>query len=203
MKLKTKFQDDNFELGEIVDAEMASVHSKGPKIKVETTAKIGGIHTFFYDSLREFMTEWEEDSSRPVWESTAETVKLPCGIEIATTDYWEYDEDDDRRYEFTFSEANALEEKLGGHWRVPTEAEWFLICGSASNSKEPVTSKRLNDLIKNVPESGSYWSSTVYSGTYGYYLSFNSTRVCPALYYSRSYGFPVRLIKVGGKQDNH
>ena len=38
------------------------------------------------------------------------------------------------------------------------------------------------------------WSSTVYSGTYGYSLGFDSTVVFPAGNYGRYFGFAVRCI---------
>ena len=48
--------------------------------------------------------------------------------------------------------------------------------------------------LLNSGASGYGWSSTVYSGTYGYYLYFYSTTVYPAGNYGRYYGFPVRCI---------
>ena len=43
--------------------------------------------------------------------------------------------------------------------------------------------------------SGDYWSASLNSQTYGYYLIFNSTGVYPANYYRRFNGFSVRAVQ--------
>jgi hypothetical protein len=42
---------------------------------------------------------------------------------------------------------------------------------------------------------GNYWSSSLYSQTYGFDLNFHSTAVIPANYYNRFYGFSVRAVQ--------
>lgn len=58
MKLKTKFQDEAFELGEVCDAEIFTGFDG--HIVVRAKAKNGGEHTMLYDTLKEFNEEWED-----------------------------------------------------------------------------------------------------------------------------------------------
>ena len=61
MKLQTKFQDEDFEMGEVVDAEVASLPLPAEhEIKVTAKAKSGGEHTFYYDSITELNEDWED-----------------------------------------------------------------------------------------------------------------------------------------------
>lgn len=55
--LKTKFQDEDFELGEVVDA-VIRFFDKG-KVQVKCTAKAGGEHVFFYDGLEELFDDFD------------------------------------------------------------------------------------------------------------------------------------------------
>ena len=57
MKLRTKFQDEDFDYGEVVDAEF--INSKD-RITVRMKAKKGGIHTFYYQTLKEFYEDFED-----------------------------------------------------------------------------------------------------------------------------------------------
>lgn len=63
MKLKTKFQDEDFELGEVVEAD---IFYGGPEnsLKVETRTAKGGYHTFYCDSLKE-LNDLFEDYEEP------------------------------------------------------------------------------------------------------------------------------------------
>ena len=56
MKLKTIFQDEDFELGEIVDADIATMPDG--RLKLQAKAMRGGLHTFFYESKDEFDNNW-------------------------------------------------------------------------------------------------------------------------------------------------
>jgi len=58
MKLRTKFQDEDFELGEVVDADIATMPDG--RIKIQAVAKAGGLHTIFYDKLKDLVEEWED-----------------------------------------------------------------------------------------------------------------------------------------------
>lgn len=62
MKLRTKFQDEDFRLGEVVDAKISDLTAYGDnrRFGVKVTAKKGGEHTFFYESVKEFTDMWED-----------------------------------------------------------------------------------------------------------------------------------------------
>lgn len=63
MKLKTKFQDDGLELGEVADVNIATMPDG--RIKAQAIAETGVIHTFFYDKLQTFWNDWEDASEEP------------------------------------------------------------------------------------------------------------------------------------------
>jgi hypothetical protein len=42
---------------------------------------------------------------------------------------------------------------------------------------------------------GYYWSASLYSAAYGYFLNFSSGGVYPAGYNNRFYGFSVRAVQ--------
>lgn len=77
MKLRTKFQDEDFELGEVVEGvivESLGRYEKG--LRVITTAAKGGQHTFCYSSIKKFMDDWEDAQEEPkkYWYITGEGV---------------------------------------------------------------------------------------------------------------------------------
>lgn len=66
MKLKTKFQDEDFDLGEVVEGvivECLGKHEEG--LRVIATAAKGGQHTFYYSSIKKFMDDWEDAPEEP------------------------------------------------------------------------------------------------------------------------------------------
>lgn len=63
MKLETKFQDENFKLGEVADVDIATMPDG--RIKAQAEAKSGGVHTFFYDDLKTFANDWEDAPKEP------------------------------------------------------------------------------------------------------------------------------------------
>lgn len=63
MKLKTKFQDEDFELGEVADVDIATMPDGS--IKVQSIAERGGLHTFFYKTKAEFDDDWEDALEEP------------------------------------------------------------------------------------------------------------------------------------------
>ena len=63
MKLKTKFQDEDFELGELADVDIATMPDGS--IKVQSIAERGGLHTFFYKTKAEFDANWEDAPEEP------------------------------------------------------------------------------------------------------------------------------------------
>lgn len=62
MKLRTKFEDEDFKLGEVVDAGFLNDVSG---IVVKAEGKRGGIHTFYYSTLKEFADDWEDAPEEP------------------------------------------------------------------------------------------------------------------------------------------
>ena len=68
MKLKTKFQDEDFDFGEVVDGVIVECLGKHEeKLRVIATAAKGGQHTFYYSSIRSFMDDWEDAPTEEVW----------------------------------------------------------------------------------------------------------------------------------------
>ena len=60
MKLRTKFQDEDFELGEVVDANMIYSGDARQGFKVVAIAKAGGQCSFYYSSIKDFTDHWED-----------------------------------------------------------------------------------------------------------------------------------------------
>lgn len=63
MRLRTKFQDKDFELGEVVDAQIA--YACLQRMKIEAKDKEGEFHSFYYDSIKDFTDHWEDASEEP------------------------------------------------------------------------------------------------------------------------------------------
>lgn len=60
MKLKTKFQDEDFELGEVVDATISTTSLVDTHIKLKAKAKRGGEHTFAFSRISELFELFED-----------------------------------------------------------------------------------------------------------------------------------------------
>lgn len=60
--LKTKFQDEDFDLGEIVKAQIRIAWFY-KKIVVVAEARKGGIHTFAYGTVSSFLDDWEGEEN--------------------------------------------------------------------------------------------------------------------------------------------
>ena len=133
------------------------------------------------------------------WGKDVKTKKLNCGLETAMEDYYEIDESGSKKTEFTFDEALEIEKKTGGKWRVPTIKEWLQIVLELGTTEDGNLDrnkfvKELN-LTEDEDSYGYYWSSTVYSGSFAYYLNYNSGGLYPADRYGRSNGRSVRLVR--------
>ena len=59
----------------------------------------------------------------------------------------------------------------------------------------PASGNRNGTGLNNRGSNGNYWSSSLYSQTYGYYLYFNESGVYPANSNDRFYGFSVRAVQ--------
>lgn len=60
MKLKTKFQDEDFELGEVVDATISTTSLVDTHIKLKAKAKRGGEHMFNFSRISELFEMFED-----------------------------------------------------------------------------------------------------------------------------------------------
>ena len=58
MKLRTKFQDEDFELGEVVDVFISNLLDY--KLALTGEASKGGVVTIYYESLQELYDDWED-----------------------------------------------------------------------------------------------------------------------------------------------
>lgn len=61
MRLKTRFENEDFRLGEVVDARFLDFcdHDES-EIVLKVEAKSGGIYTFYYSTIKEFADNWED-----------------------------------------------------------------------------------------------------------------------------------------------
>lgn len=90
MKLKTKFQDEYFNLEEVADVDIATMPDG--RIKAQARAMRGGLHTIFYKTKAEFDADWEDAPDAP--EEPEEYWYVSCDGRVlkATTDQYEYNE---------------------------------------------------------------------------------------------------------------
>lgn len=58
MKLRTVFQDEAFEFGEVADVAIAT--TPDGRIMARATAKAGGEHTFYYDTIEALWNDWKD-----------------------------------------------------------------------------------------------------------------------------------------------
>lgn len=133
------------------------------------------------------------------WGNGIETTMLDCGLEIALEDYYEIDENGNKKTEFTFDEAQEIEKKTSGKWRVPTAKEWLKIVLELGTTENGNLDR--DNLVKelNLTEDedgcyGDYWSSTVVSASQAYGLGFGSSGLYPAVQYGRYGGRSVRCV---------
>lgn len=192
MKLRRK-QD-----GKIYEVDFYTSRTYGIIVDTDRCLSFGS-----YDTLHEFLDEWEEVSGTTIDEpETAtnwaieqhKTLKLDCGLEIALEDYWEIDENGNKKTEFTFDEAREIEKKTGGEWRVPKMSEWAAICEEISETLD-------RDIIVNTLEltideygGGNYWSSSkIANSRYAYYLDYGSLILNPT---HSNYCYGERLVRL-------
>lgn len=63
MKLKTKFQDEDFDLGEGADVDITTMPDGC--FKARAKAMRGGLHTFYYNTKADFDADWEDYKEEP------------------------------------------------------------------------------------------------------------------------------------------
>lgn len=129
-------------------------------------------------------------------------------IKIAPENYWEIDEDGNKKEYFTWDEAMDIEKKLPDGWRLPTRSEWAILAeefGTDDNGELdgaklsealdlPLSGYRYGGSTYSQGSYGYYWSSVAYNNNYAYNLLLNSSDVYPQDYYSKWNGFTVRCI---------
>ena len=64
MKLETKFQDEDFELGEVVKAKVTTYYDEN-KVVVMADKVGGGVSRFEYNSIKDFTDHWEDAPEEP------------------------------------------------------------------------------------------------------------------------------------------
>ena len=130
------------------------------------------------------------------WENNNITCKS-AGLKIALNDYYEIDEDEDKKTEFTFDEVKDL--NIDG-WRLPTAKEWTQIYSEFGFDGNDVPDRDIFIkslmLMKNAGVSGYWWSSTVYDAYHSFVLLvYHGYGVNPTSWYDRYDGVSVRLVK--------
>lgn len=131
----------------------------------------------------------------------AETVHSKLlDAKVSLEDYYEYDENGNKKTEFTFDEVLEIDKKLPEGWRVATRHEWCLLAeefgyNTKTGELDPdLLVKNLN-LTRNEDGVGYYWSSTAYNANLAYRLSLYSSGVYPQSGDDKSYGFSVRCVR--------
>lgn len=171
----------NKKTGEIVDITMPIKNSDGGNISS--------------NSLAELNAEWEDASG---WEVGSIKSKL-AKIEVASQDYYE-----DKKTEFTWDEAMAIEKKLSDGWRLPTRSEWCLLCeefGQDENGE--LDPKELNKNLNMKPSGGIglWWSSTELSGIDAYDLAVYTSSIYPQNNNLKGNPLALRFVRdLGGKE---
>lgn len=102
MKLKTKFQDEDFELGEVVKAEVFTYRDDDNKVVVMVDTAGDCAVRFEYNSIKDFTDHWEDAPKEPKTYWTVE-----CGV---ATEYTEGDEKYDRAFETVGLKFDTKEE---------------------------------------------------------------------------------------------
>ena len=111
---------------------------------------------------------------------------------------------------------DAARHNMGAPWRMPTVGEFQELaanCDSEWTDEDGVAGRRFTSRINgnsiffpaagyrygtglnNHGSNGYYWSASLYSQTYGYYLNFNSEGIYPTSADSRFRGFSVRAVQ--------
>ena len=114
------------------------------------------------------------------------------------------------------NDYDAARHNMGAPWRMPTVGEFQELnsnCDSIWTDEDGVAGRRFTSRINGNSiffpasgyrygtglnsrgSSGRYWSASLYSQAYGYYLYFSSAGVNPADNDNRFYGFSVRAVQ--------
>ena len=165
-----------------------------------------------YDSLQAFLEEYEDapEENTPKskwidvtkWKDCVNARTLTSGLKIADRDYYEIDEDGEKKTEFTWDEAMERF-KDDPNWRLPTPKELNQMALDLGYTDEGVFGGEL--FAKNLGEDslkayrrngkvGYFWSSYASSTTYSRYLYFGGRYLGPQDNNNKGYGFAVRCV---------
>lgn len=147
MNLRTKFQDEDFELGEVVDGAIIGCLGKHEEeIRVIAIAAKGGQHTFYYSSIKDFTDHWEDAPEEP-----KEYWYIDWAPEIRAYNTKYYGSDYDKRlkqignYFDTKKEAEEALEKLKAWKRLKEKGFKFVgWCDSAIDEAPDMALFKLN-----------------------------------------------------------
>lgn len=130
------------------------------------------------------------------WATNSVKSKL-ANIEVASEDYYEIDSNGTKKTEFTWDEAMEL--KLPDGWRLPTRSEWVLLAEEFGQDKNGELNSQIfmDKLGLSLSEDvyGVWWSSSVYSGTYAYYLIMGASNMYPQSTHYKGYSFALRCVR--------
>lgn len=156
-----------------------------------------------YDSLQAFLEEYEDAPEEvKTWAEEVKIRELSSGLKIADRDYYEIDEDGEKKTEFTWDEAMERF-KDDPDWRLPTPKELNQMVLELGYTDEGVFDGEL--FAKNLGEDslkayrknsevGYFWSSYASSAAGSRGLSFGGRYLYPQCNSSKGYGFAVRCV---------
>lgn len=153
MKLRARFQDEDFDFGEVVDADITT--TPDGFIKFQAAAEAGGRITIIYDTLERFCSDWEDVPEEPEEPEGPEEPEEP-------KEYWYMDYD---------GTVKCLQ-YLGYSWQEEMKAigNYFESEGEAKRALEKLKAwQRLKNLgteilgweIRDMPTGGSWQTVNV------------------------------------------
>lgn len=162
--------------------------------------------------IREALMEPQDTAVElSAWEPKVLKKSEMLDIEIADKNYWEYDDNGDKKELFTWEEAMEIEGKLSDGWRLPTRSEWVVLaeefgvdeCGELDKDifmqslSMGFTGYRTAATVSYPTAGGWWWSRSAYSATRAYNLGFysGSGSFYPQDHHLRWCGFAVRLVR--------
>ena len=176
------------------DREVLKIDEEGLKnafnMVKEATEKILDVFTALGESI-----PLESKRSDSDWAREVKIRELSSGLKIADRDYYEIDEDGEKKTVFTWDEAMERF-KDDPDWRLPTPKELNQIALGLGYTDEGVFDGEL--FAKNLgyedEDSGSFWSSYASSTATSRYLSFDGGCLYPHFYSNKGSGFAVRCV---------
>lgn len=142
MKLETKFQDEDFELGEVVRAEATIYHDEN-KVVVRAEKARGGFSRFEYNSIKDFTDHWEDAPEEP--KSSALDLMI-----LTLTNFIENEPDEDK---VDLEDCKQMLEKLKAWQRLKDKGFRFeLWAYDGGNYQERIKTGRILFRVKDYEE---------------------------------------------------